>query len=363
MPHNPTNGTDEFFMRRCIQLALNAEGATYPNPMVGSVVVCDGIIIGEGWHRKAGQPHAEVNAINSVSDKALLSRSTIYVTLEPCAHHGRTPPCADMIVRMGIPRVVIGCGDSFAKVNGKGVQILRDAGCDVTVGVLEDECRWLNRRFFTVHEKGRPYVILKWAESSNGAVARLNECGCPEPTPISNQECMRFVHKQRTTEDGILVGGRTARIDNPRLTARLWDAHRQPQRYVVSPSAQMPCPMRMACEDGTTTIIDAAQSDDEGAVKHIAIPFEPGCEVAEILKVALEAGTQSLIVEGGSETLQRFIDQGEWDEAYVFVSDKVVEPKVPAPQFESSADRIVHMGNCRLMHHTRQGSMPALFEP
>ena len=212
---------DKLYMRRCIELALNSEGRTYPNPMVGAVVVCDGKIIGEGWHRKAGEPHAEVNAINSVKDQTQLSRSTIYVSLEPCSHYGRTPPCADLIIEKGIPRVVVGCRDSFAKVDGRGIRKLRDAGVDVTVGVMEDECRWLNRRFFTMQEKGRPYVILKWAETADGYMGAIKN-GRPAPVAISNAEAFTMSHKQRTTEDGILVGIGTVVSDNPHLTSRLW---------------------------------------------------------------------------------------------------------------------------------------------
>ena len=205
------------YMHRCIQLAKCGEAGAPPNPMVGAVVVCDGRIIGEGYHRRCGGPHAEVNAINSVKDRRLLSRSTIYVSLEPCAHYGKTPPCADLIIKSGIPRVVIGCADPFAKVNGLGIKKLRDAGCDVKVGVLESECLELNRRFFTFHKKRRPWITLKWAQSKDGFIGA---CDTTNRVQFSNAFTQTIVHRLRAKSSAILVGTRTAILDNPSLTTR-----------------------------------------------------------------------------------------------------------------------------------------------
>ena len=204
------------FMRRCIQLAKCGEAGAPPNPMVGAVIVCDGRIIGEGFHRRCGGPHAEVNAINSVQDKHLLCRSTIYVSLEPCAHYGKTPPCADLIIKSGIPRVIIGCTDPFAKVNGLGIKKLQDAGCEVQVGVLEEECRELNRRFFTFHHEHRPWITLKWAQSKDGII------GGDERITFSNALTQTLVHRLRARRQAILVGTKTALMDDPTLTTRYW---------------------------------------------------------------------------------------------------------------------------------------------
>ena len=214
---------DERYMARCLQLAACGRAGAAPNPMVGAVIVHNGTIIGEGYHRQCGGPHAEVNAIAAVEDERLLRESTMYVSLEPCAHYGKTPPCADLIVSKGIPRVVIGCRDSYAEVDGKGIQKLRAAGIEVTIGVLEQECRELNRAFFTYHSKHRPYITLKWAQSTDGYIDALREEGeVHEPVKFSSEESALRVHRLRALSDAILVGRRTAVLDNPSLTTRLW---------------------------------------------------------------------------------------------------------------------------------------------
>ena len=263
-------------MSRCIQLARCGDWHTAPNPMVGAVVVHEGRIIGEGFHRACGQPHAEVNAIRSVREPELLPHSTIYVSLEPCAHWGKTPPCADLIIEKRIPRVVIGCRDPFSKVDGLGIKKLRDAGCEVVVGVLEEECRELNKCFFTFHEKHRPYVVLKWAQSSDGFIDRLREEGDGQtPVLFSTPLTMQTTHHSRVTCEAIMVGGRTWRLDRPKLTARLWSG-RQPRKVVVS-----------------------------------------GCSPQEKIAELYREGVQSVLVEGGASVHQQLIDAGLADEIWV----------------------------------------------
>ena len=224
-------------MKRCLDLAYLGLGKTYPNPMVGAVIVHQGKIIGEGWHQMAGKAHAEVNAVASVKDKSLLKDSTIYINLEPCAHYGKTPPCAELIVKHQIPNVVIGCTDLFSKVSGKGIEIIEKAGAKVVVGVLEDECIKSHKRFFTFHKKKRPYIILKWAETQDGFIAPLEQ-KIGNPFWISSPESKKLVHKWRSEEASILIGTNTAKKDNPALTVRLWNGN-QPLRILIDKNLQL----------------------------------------------------------------------------------------------------------------------------
>ena len=278
-------------MRRCLQLARCGEAGAPPNPMVGAVIVCDSRIIGEGYHRRCGGPHAEVNAINSVKERDLLSRSTIYVSLEPCAHYGKTPPCADLIIETGIRRVVIGCTDPFAKVNGLGIKKLREAGCEVQVGVLEQECRELNRRFFTFHEKHRPWITLKWAQSSDGIMGGDNRI------TFSNALTQTLVHRLRARSGAILVGTNTALQDNPTLTTRLWPGP-NPLRLTIDRNGILPPTLHLK-DNSTPRVIYSHES------------------IEEILADLYARGIQSLLVEGGAKLLQSFIDKGLWDEARI----------------------------------------------
>ena len=222
---------NEKYIRRCIELARNGLGTTYPNPLVGSVIVYDGKIIGEGWHKKSGESHAEVNAVKAVKDKSLLKKATIYVSLEPCSHFGKTPPCCDLIIKNNIPNVVIGTVDPNVKVAGNGIKKLIEAGIHVTVGVLEEECNALNKRFFTFHKKKRPFIVLKWAESQDGFIAPTEKLE-KKPVWITNQYSRQLVHKWRTEEQAILVGTQTAIDDNPKLNARDWSG-KNPIRLVI----------------------------------------------------------------------------------------------------------------------------------
>ncbi len=345
---------DERYMARCIQLALNGEGGTYPNPLVGAVVVCDGVIIGEGWHRRAGEAHAEVNAINSVCDRGLLGRSTIYVSLEPCAHQGRTPPCADLIVRMGLRRVVVGCRDTFAKVDGRGIAKLRAAGIEVTEGVLEEECRWLNRRFFTVQEKGRPYVILKWAETGDGYIGDVRG-GRAVPLLVSGWEALVREHRRRCTEDGILVGGGTVRSDDPVLTPR-WVEGPRPRRFVLTRSGEIGGGARVVSDGGGCVVINGVRDGEEGAVRYVRRELEGGGMARAALGVVGGEGVTSLIVEGGSRVLCAFIEEGLWDEAYVYVSDGVLGREgVRAPRLEGELIGVERVGGCVLRRFRRGG--------
>ena len=338
---------DELYMMRCLQLAAMAEGQTSPNPMVGAVIVHDGKIIGEGYHHRAGEPHAEPNAIASVRDEALLKEATMYVSLEPCSHWGKTPPCADLIVRKGLKRVVIATFDPNPKVAGRGVKILQDAGIEVTVGVMEKEARWLNRRFMTVQEKRRPYVILKWAETEDGIIdvcrdslykplsptdssPNLGEhlkCG---PIKISNSVTKTLNHQVRVEEDAIMVATKTALLDDPHLTVTKWTG-KNPVRVLLDRSLRVPMDYRIFDDAARTIVFTNAQYADHSVlrtpllkqgrnigdnVEFVGIDFE-GDVVRAVMDELYKRGVMSIIIEGGAQWLQTVIDSGLWDEARV----------------------------------------------
>lgn len=309
--------THDTYIKRCIELAKNGLGTTYPNPLVGSVIVYNNEIIGEGWHRKSGEPHAEVNAINSVKDKSLLSKSTIYVSLEPCSHFGKTPPCCDLIIANKIPNVVIGTIDPFAKVAGTGIKKLIEAGKNVTVGILEDECNELNKRFFTFHNKKRPYIILKWAESEDGFIAPLSK-EKKEPVWITNEFSRQLVHKWRSEEQAILVGTNTVIEDNPSLTTRDWSGNHL---------------IRIVLDQNNRISKESHIFDNQ--VKSITITKENinfNNNIAlEITDFLFNEGIQSVIIEGGRQTLQTFIDANIWDEARVFRGEIYFKSGTKAP--------------------------------
>lgn len=333
--------TDERYMRRCLDLASMAEGHTSPNPMVGSVIVCDGRIIGEGYHRKAGTPHAEVNAVESVTDKALLCRSTLYVNLEPCAHWGRTPPCAKLIIDSRIPEVVVGCVDTFSAVSGKGIEMMREAGVNVRVGVLEEECRRLNRRFFTYHEKRRPYIILKWAESADGYID-ASPTSAQRPVWLTNDACRRLVHKQRTTEGAVVIGVNTALLDNPSLTPRMWKGA-QPLRVIIDPRLRAPETLTLLSDELPTLILNAERDAELAPGKTLRrIDFGRG-GVGAVLDELYRMQIQSIIVEGGSVTLRHFIDEGLWDEAWRYRGKAYLADGVRAPRLRYDPQEIKQM--------------------
>ena len=305
------------YIKRCIELAKNGLGTTYPNPLVGSVIVHNNKIIGEGWHRKSGEPHAEVNAINSVKDKSLLSKSTIYVSLEPCSHFGKTPPCCDLIITNKIPNIVIGTIDPFAKVVGAGIKKLIEHGKKVTVGILEDECNELNKRFFTFHTKNRPYIILKWAESRDGFIAPLFK-ETQKPVWITNEYSRQLVHKWRSEEQAILVGTNTVIDDNPSLTTRDWTGNN---------------PMRIVLDQNNRISKESHIFDNQAKTLSISkenINFNNNMAL-EISNLLFNEGIQSLIIEGGRQTLQTFIDANIWDEARVFKGEISLKEGTKAP--------------------------------
>ena len=319
--------TDKKYIRRCIELASNGLCNAAPNPMVGAVIVHNGKIIGEGYHARCGEGHAEVNAIRSVKDESLLKESTIYVSLEPCSHYGKTPPCADLIISKGIPRVVVGCIDPFSQVSGRGIQKLRDAGIDVTVGVLEEECKHLIRRFVTFNTQKRPYITLKWAESADGFIDANRENGSPVvlSTPITSM----YVHKQRAEHKAILVGRRTALLDNPSLTTRNWYGV-NPLRLVIDRTLSLPSDLKLFDHSTPTLVFTEKEKAAEENLEYITLDFSKDI-LPQILTVLYERKIQSLLVEGGTTLLQSFIDSELWDEMFVEHSEKVLGEGVKSP--------------------------------
>lgn len=325
---------EEFYIRRCVELAQKAIGNTYPNPLVGSVIVHNDKIIGEGYHHKAGENHAEINAINSVEDKSLIPESTIYVSLEPCAHYGKTPPCALKIVELGFKKVVIGAMDSHDKVNGKGKKIIQDAGIEVITGVLEQGCIDVNKRFFTFHEKKRPFIILKWAESGDGFMDKDFK-----PTKISNSFTKQFVHQLRNNEHSILIGTMTALRDNPSLTTREI-VGRNPTRILIDIDLKVPINFNIYNKEAETLVFNSVKEGEEGNIQFIKTSRENFIE--NMLKKLHELQIQSIIIEGGGLVLQQFIDANLWDEAIVIKNPNLIlENGTKAPKFnhKSSEDQ------------------------
>lgn len=318
------------FMERCLSLASNSEGRTYPNPLVGSVIVYNGKIIGEGYHLKSGGPHAEVIAINSVKEKELLCRSTLYVNLEPCSHYGKTPPCTDLIISSGIRRVVAGTSDTSEKVSGKGFLSLKENGCDVMTGVLEAECRWINRRFFTFHEKKRPYIILKWAQSADGLLDAERIIGqIREPLWITGNAERILVHRWRASEQAILAGAGTVRCDDPRLNVREWTGQ-NPLRIILSSSGEIDSNSCLLRSDGITVMFTHNDDAKTGRAKMVKLNRETG-SASQIAGFLYESGIQSLIVEGGAKVLEHFISGDLWDEARIFTGRVYFRNGVRAP--------------------------------
>lgn len=331
---------EEAYMKRCLELAALGAGNASPNPMVGCVIVHHGRIIGEGWHRKYGGPHAEVNAVadaeaNGFGD--LLRESTLYVNLEPCSHWGKTPPCADLIVEKRIPRVVVGCIDSYCEVSGRGVARMREAGIEVTVGMLERECLHFNRRFFTAQNLGRPYIILKWAQTSDGYLDAVRPSAEVPAAWMTGEAAKILVHRWRAEEDAILVGSRTAMLDNPALTVREWQG-RNPLRVVIDRRLTLTPTLRVFNEDARTVLFTSEACKAEAEAKFAenqSVTVEAADDLAEILTILTKGDSmqcniaksqcnigkiQSIIVEGGAQILNAFIQAGLWDEARVFTA-------------------------------------------
>ncbi|WP_293906715.1 bifunctional diaminohydroxyphosphoribosylaminopyrimidine deaminase/5-amino-6-(5-phosphoribosylamino)uracil reductase RibD [Sphingobacterium sp. UBA5670] len=321
------------YMHRCLELAQLGAGSVSPNPMVGAVIVFDGKIIGEGYTSPYGGPHAEVNAVQQVIQrygedaKKVLGESTFYVSLEPCAHFGKTPPCANMIADLKPSKVYIACLDPFSKVNGKGVEILRAAGIEVEIGLLENEAVWLNRRFFTRIGQFRPYVILKWAQSKDGFIGQENK-----QIWLSNAASQQLVHRWRAEEDAILVGTKTAVVDNPSLTVRHWQG-KNPLRILLDKDLVIPLDANILNGQADTIVFNAKKTEWKGNVKYIELENYSLYLPQNILYQLYLMDVQSIIIEGGAATLQMFIDAGLWDEARVFESEIKLFNGVVAPRF------------------------------
>lgn len=318
--------TDEKFMQRALDLAVLGAGKVSPNPLVGCVIVHQGKIIGEGWHQLYGKAHAEVNAVNAVENKALLPEATVYVTLEPCAHQGKTPPCADLLVKHQVKRVVVCNEDPHPLVGGKGLEKLRKAGIDLTVGVLEAQGKELNKRFFTGVLKQRPYVIFKWAETADGFIAKKNY----DSKWISNKMSRTLVHKWRTEEDSIMVGGNTARYDNPQLNARLWKG-RNPARVLIDRRLKLPSDLHLYNQQQLTLVYNQLNRSQAPNLEFIKLDEDHFLE--DVLNDLYEKKIRSVIIEGGSTLIDLFAKQNLWDEARIFKSSTVMfKEGIPAPK-------------------------------
>nr|WP_301926262.1 bifunctional diaminohydroxyphosphoribosylaminopyrimidine deaminase/5-amino-6-(5-phosphoribosylamino)uracil reductase RibD [Ferruginibacter sp.] len=321
----------ETYIQRCLQLARLGAGNVAPNPMVGAVLVYQDRIIGEGYHQQYGQAHAEVNCINSVlaSNYSLIQKSTLYVSLEPCAHYGKTPPCADLIIQNKIPLVVIGCRDSYEEVDGKGIQKLEQAGIEVITGVLEREALELNKRFFTFHTKQRPYIILKWAQSKDHIIANANYSAIK----ISNDITNRLVHKWRSKEAAILVGTNTALHDNPSLTNRLWNGN-NPIRLVIDKQLKLPGNLHIFDGSVKTIVFNYLKNEEKEGLLFYQLPAEENI-IPGLLDALYKLKIQSVLIEGGTQLLQSFINAGCWDEARVITNESlIIENGIEAPKLK-----------------------------
>lgn len=326
---------DEKYIARCIQLAKNGRSNAAPNPMVGAVIVYNDTIIGEGYHIRCGEAHAEVNAIRSVKNENLLKESTIYVSLEPCSHYGKTPPCADLIISKGIPRVVVGCMDPFSLVAGQGIQKMRNAGINVTVGILEEECRQLINHFITFHTHKRPFITLKWAESADRLIDLYRSSGFPYifSSPLSSM----LVHKRRSEHCGILVGRKTALLDNPSLTTRSWYG-KNPTRMVIDKDLTLPNHLSLFDGSNPTIVFTRLRNiPTQPNIEYISLDFEQDI-LPQIMETLYHKKIQSLMVEGGSMLLQSFIDAGCWDEAFIELSPDYLKKGVKAPELPHQYD-------------------------
>lgn len=337
--------TPEIFMQRCLDLALLGMGDVAPNPMVGCVIVHEGEIIGEGYHEKFGEPHAEVNAIRSVKNPELLVHSTLYVSLEPCSHHGKTPPCSDLIVQNQIPHVVIGTIDPFAEVAGKGIDHMRNAGIEVEVGLLEADCREINRRFFTFHEKKRPYIILKWAQTLDGFID-TDRTETQHPTWITNALSKRLVHKQRSEESAILIGTNTAEFDNPALTVREWTGN-QPVRMVIDRTGRLHPELHIFDGKASTWVFTEKERPDSENLKFITLDFSRNI-LPQLMEELFRRDILSVIVEGGSELLNSFLELNLWDRAFIYTGNQFFGKGVEAPHISGEILDFKKLDDCKL---------------
>ncbi len=329
-------------MKRALELAAQGMGNVAPNPLVGSVIVYEDRIIGEGFHQRYGGAHAEVNAINSVEDKSLLEKSTLYATLEPCNHQGLTPACTELIIANKIPKVVIATIDPNPLVSGKGIARLREVGIQVELGLLEEEARWMNRRFITFHEKQRPYIILKWAETQDGFMDILRENGETGSFAISGKEAKVMVHRWRTEEATILVGSRTVFIDNPQLTARHWEG-KDPVRIVIDANLKVPRTHRIFEDRGRTIVFNRLETRPIFNIEYVQLNFAEEI-LPRIMDYLRYEKLSSVIVEGGAATLGRFLELGLWDEIRRFIAPMKLEAGLKAPIIEGSPSETIQVG-------------------
>ncbi|MFA5781673.1 MAG: bifunctional diaminohydroxyphosphoribosylaminopyrimidine deaminase/5-amino-6-(5-phosphoribosylamino)uracil reductase RibD [Bacteroidales bacterium] len=351
------------YIKRCITLAENGLGNVAPNPMVGCVIVHNGRIIAEGYHREYGSPHAEVNAINSVKDTELLKSSTLFVNLEPCVHFGKTPPCTDLIIRIGIPKVVIGNVDTYREVAGKGIRKLKSAGIEVISGILDDECRELNRRFFTYHEKKRPYIILKWAQTSDGFIGINRDINAEaKPVWISSEEIRVLVHKWRTEEQSIMVGTNTALLDNPRLNARDWTG-KSPIRIVLDKNLRLPASLHLFDGSIPTIVLTSHENSHykSNKAEYIGINFKNNL-ANHVCEALYKKKIQSVIIEGGGQFLQSFIDAGIWDEARIVTGDIKFHGGVKAPEIAGIIKSETYFKNNKLTILKNRASLKTQLE-
>jgi diaminohydroxyphosphoribosylaminopyrimidine deaminase/5-amino-6-(5-phosphoribosylamino)uracil reductase len=325
-------------MQKCLNLAYQAIGNVAPNPMVGSIIVYNNKIIGTGYHKGFGLAHAEVNAIASVKDKSLLNKSTLYVNLEPCAHTGKTPPCANMIIEHKIPKVIIGCIDTFSKVSGKGVEIMKKAGIKVIVGILENESKELNKRFFSFHEKKRPYIILKWAKSQDNFIAPYKQI---KPFWMTCTKSKELVHKWRADEDAILIGRITAEKDNPSLTVRKAVGN-NPIRIIIDKDLKLLKSLKLFNSEAKTFIFNELTSLKKLENNYFKINFNN--VINNILKELYNQNIQSIIIEGGAITLKSFIDSNIWDEARIFSTKKELLVGVKSPDIKGLIRKEIEVG-------------------
>ena len=344
--------TREDYMRRCLELAEKGRGTTAPNPMVGCVIVHRHKVIAEGWHEYYGGPHAEVNAISKISDQSLLKESELYVNLEPCAHFGKTPPCCDLIIRHGIPRVYVGACDSNKEVSGTGISRIRQSGSIVETGILEKECRELNRRFYTAHEKQRPYIILKWAETADHFIDMQRRAETQKPLQISSEASKERVHAWRAEEQAILVGTSTALLDNPRLTVRNVKG-RNPVRIVIDRQLKVPTHFQLFDGSAETLILNAERSEKQDNIEYVKLDFNGEAE-KELLQLLLARGIQSLLVEGGTRTLKGFIDKGLWDEARVICAPMKTGTGIAAPVIDAPLYAAEYAGGDLISYYRNQ---------
>lgn len=337
---------DKQYMERCLQLATYGLGKVSPNPMVGCVIVCNNKIIGEGFHRAYGGAHAEVHAINSVKEEKDLKESTLYVNLEPCSHYGKTPPCSDLIIAKGIPKVVVANFDPNPLVAGKGIEKMKKAGIEVTTGILVEKAEHLNRRFFSYHKKHRPYIILKYAKSADGFIDKKRKDNNSPPEWITNEYCRTLVHKWRCEEDAFMVGTKTVFLDNPQLTSRNWIG-KNPLRISIDESNLLNSSYNLLDGSTPSLIFTSETKENKPNIEYYKIDFKQDV-IPQIVNALYKKSIQSLVVEGGQKLLQSFIDTGYWDEARVFTGEKQFMEGISQPKLTGEVIKTQQFGNSKL---------------